>query len=134
MMALFLGNYFKLVRRCSTEAESLPAYSGHGFDPGGVGIFNKNTFLPGSRRNDGAEPQSLVSVPNTPGSNLKSLRNAYVLEAYVPLKAIHSLSLAFPLVLVENSRLMPALAYAFTLPHLTFITHTLCSTCTYIHP
>ena len=46
-------------------------------------------FLLGSRRDGGAESQSLISVPNTPGLNPKSLRNAYDVKAYELLIAIH---------------------------------------------
>ena len=67
-------------------------------------------FFPGIRRDGGAEPQSLVSVPN--------ILPQYVdIKAYVLLISICSsngdLSLAAPLVFLEKSRLMPALILAF---------------------
>ena len=40
-------------------------------------------IIPGTRRNGRAESQSLVSVPNVPGLNIKSLTSAYDVEAYV---------------------------------------------------
>ena len=61
-----------------------PALSGS--IPDQVGIFNK-MFLPGTMRNGGIEPPSLVSVLNIPGLNPKSLRSGYV-KAYVLLLAI----------------------------------------------
>ena len=41
-----------------------------------VGIFNKKS-LPKTRRDNGAEHQSLVSVPNVSGLNSKSLPSTY---------------------------------------------------------
>ena len=71
-----------------TEWEShCLARSGLGFDPGRVGIFNKE-FLPETRRDGGTQPQSLVSVPNIPELNSKSPRSACDMEAYVLLVAI----------------------------------------------
>ena len=49
---------------------------------GRVGVFNKE-FIPKTRRDGGAELQSLVSVPNIPGVNPKSLYSAYDVIAYV---------------------------------------------------
>ena len=40
-------------------------------------------------RDGGAEPQSLVSVPNIRGLNPKPLRSAYDVKAYVLLKTFH---------------------------------------------
>ena len=40
-----------------------------------AGVFNKE-FVPETRIDGGAESQSLVSVPNIPGLNHKSLRSA----------------------------------------------------------
>ena len=51
--------------------------------PGRVGIFNKKEFLPDTRRDGGAELQSLVSFPNMPGLNSKSLCSPYDLKLYV---------------------------------------------------
>ena len=56
--------------------------------PGTVEIFNKE-FIPGTRSHGGAEPQSLVSVPDILGLNPKSLRSAYEVKACVLLIAIH---------------------------------------------
>ena len=49
--------------------------------------FNKR-FLPGTRRDGGAEPQSLVSVLNIPGLDPKSFHAACDVKAYVLLMAI----------------------------------------------
>ena len=53
-----------------------------GFDPLQGRIFNKG-FLPETRRDGGAEPQSLVSITNKPVLNLKYLRSEYDVKAYV---------------------------------------------------
>ena len=45
---------------------------------------------PGIIRDGGAELQLLVSVPNIPGLNNKSLRSAFSVKAYVLLTAIRS--------------------------------------------
>ena len=47
-------------------------------------------MIPGTgiRRDGGAEPQSLVSVPSLPGLNFNSLGNKYDVKAYVLLIAI----------------------------------------------
>ena len=47
-----------------------------------------STFFSINRRDSGTEPQLLVSVPNMPGLNTKSLRRAYDVKAYVLLIAI----------------------------------------------
>ena len=48
------------------------------------------SFVPGTRRDGGAETQSLVSVANIPGLNPKSLSSAYGVKKYVLLLAIRS--------------------------------------------
>ena len=60
---------------------------------GRVGIFNnlKERFLLGNRKEDGAELQSPVYIPNIPGLNPKSLLSAYEVKAYVILSVIHLL-------------------------------------------
>ena len=42
----------------------------------------------GTRKNGGADPQSPVSVPNTPGLTPESLRRVYDVKSYVLLIAI----------------------------------------------
>ena len=54
--------------------------------PRWVEILIKN--LPGTRRDGGAETQSLVSLRNIPGLNPKSLRNKYDVNTYVLLMLI----------------------------------------------
>ena len=54
---------------------------------GRVGIFSKNIF-PETRRGGGAEPQSLVSVPNISVLGPKSLHSAYDVKADVLLIVI----------------------------------------------
>ena len=53
-----------------------------------VWIFNKKIFLPGTKRDGRAEPQSLVSVPKIQRLNIKFLHSVYVVKAYVLLTAI----------------------------------------------
>ena len=48
--------------------------------PGKIGIFNKK-FPPETSRDDEAKLKSLVSVPNTPGLNTRSLHSAYDVNA-----------------------------------------------------
>ena len=60
--------------------------------------------------------------------NPKSLRSAYEVKAHVLLTTIRlsdaDIKPDGPLVLFENSRLMPVLSFRFTLPHFIFITDT----------
>ena len=90
-------------------------------------IFNKKRFLSGTGGGGGgAEPQSLIYVPNLSGFNPKTCHRAYDVKAYVLLIAIRLLdgdvkTIAALLVLFNKTRLMPALGFPFTLYHLTFI-------------
>ena len=55
--------------------------------PSRVGIYKKE-YPPEVRRDGGAEPQSLISVPNISGLNPKSLHSAYDVKVYMLLIAI----------------------------------------------
>jgi hypothetical protein len=82
---------------------------------GRIGIPNKKS--PGTRRDDGTDPQLLVSVPNTPGLNPRSLRSAYDVKPYVLLITICRigiLSLVPSLMFLKKSRQMPAPGFPFT--------------------
>ena len=58
-----------------------------GFDPGQDRNFFNKRFLSGTKKDGGAESQSLISAPTILGLNPKSLRSAYHVKAYVLLIA-----------------------------------------------
>jgi hypothetical protein len=66
----------------ATVAESLPCMLQSQVQSWQVEIFNK-IFLPVTRRDGRAQPQSLVSVPNIPVLNPKSLCRVCDVKAYV---------------------------------------------------
>ena len=92
---------------------------------GRVGNFNKKVLFLETRRDVGAEPQSLVSAPNIHWSNPRSLHSAEDVKAYVGLLLLvirpfyRDIKTRGPLVVFEKSRLMPATSYHLILLHLT---------------
>ena len=121
-LIFFRIHIFQISPQLGTEAESLPYTHILGFDPQQSRNFS---FLLGAgiRGVGGAEPQPFVSVLNILELNSKSICSAYDVKAYVLLTAIRlcigMLNIAAPLLLFSKSRLMLALGFLFTLPHLT---------------
>ena len=67
LMCLYFNTTFSSVMQWQSHCF---AFSGLGYDPGKNRDLIKNIFLPGTRRDSGADSKSLASVPNTPGLNL----------------------------------------------------------------
>ena len=90
---------------------------------GRVEIFNKE-FLPETRRDGGAEPQSLVSIPNTSEINPNYLPSGCDLKVCVVWTAIRptegTLRLAAPLVLFRKEQANAVTGFSINLssPHI----------------